>query len=49
MLSDQRSARGLLAKPTTRQVMVYIRFYLYQGFDILFYRGAHFIYVFARV
>ena len=35
------SARGLLAKPTTRQVMVYIRVFLYQGYDILFYREAH--------
>jgi hypothetical protein len=41
MLSGQRSASGLLAKPTTRQVMVYIRFFLYQGYDILFYREAH--------
>ena len=35
------SARGLLAKPTTRQVMVYICVFLYQGYDILFYREAH--------
>jgi hypothetical protein len=41
MLSGQRSASGLLAKPTTRHVMVYIRFFLYQGYDILFYREAH--------
>ena len=40
-LSGQRLARGLLAKPTTRQVMVYIRFVLYQGYDILFYCEAH--------
>jgi hypothetical protein len=39
--SGQMSARGLLAKPTTRQVMVYICVFLYQGYDILFYRGAH--------
>jgi hypothetical protein len=41
MWSGQRSARGLLAKPTTKQVMVYICFFLYQGYDILFYREAH--------
>jgi hypothetical protein len=35
------SARGLLAKPTTRQVMVYICVFLYQGYDILFYCEAH--------
>jgi hypothetical protein len=40
-VSDQRSARGLLAKPTIRQVMVYIGFFLYQGYGILFYREAH--------
>jgi hypothetical protein len=34
------SARGLLAKPTTRQVIVYICVFLYQGYDILFYREA---------
>ena len=39
--SDQMSARGLLAKPATRQVMVYICVFLYQGYDILFYREAH--------
>jgi hypothetical protein len=44
MWSGQRSARGLLAKPTTRQVMVYIRFFLYQGYDILFFREAHCMY-----
>ena len=31
------SARGLVAKPTTRQVMVHIRVFLYQGYDIRFY------------
>jgi hypothetical protein len=41
MWSGQRSARGLLAKPTTKQVMVYIRFFLYQGYDILFFGEAH--------
>jgi hypothetical protein len=35
------SARGLFAKPTTRQVMVYICVFLYQGYDILFYCEAH--------
>jgi hypothetical protein len=35
------SARGLLAKPRTRQVMVYICVFLYQGYDILFYCEAH--------
>ena len=34
------SARGLLAKPKTRQVIVYICVFLYQGYDILFYREA---------
>ena len=38
--SGQMSARGLLAKPTTRQVIVYICVFLYQGYDILFYREA---------
>jgi hypothetical protein len=32
MWSGQRSARGLLAKPMTRQVMVHIRFFMYQGY-----------------
>ena len=41
MWSGQRSARGLLAKPMTKQVMVYIRFFLYQGYDILFFGEAH--------
>ena len=30
------SARGLVAKPTTRQVIVHIRVFLYQGYDIRF-------------
>ena len=35
------SVRGLVAKPTTRQVMVHIRMFLYQGYDIRFYCEAH--------
>ena len=36
------SARGLVTKPTTRQEMVHIRVFLYQGYDIHFYCGeAH--------
>jgi hypothetical protein len=35
------SARGLIAKPTTRKVMVHIRVFLYQGYDIRFYCEAH--------
>ncbi len=41
MWSGQRSARGLLAKPTNRPVILYIRFFMYQGYDILFFREAH--------
>jgi hypothetical protein len=32
MWSGQRSARGLLAEPTTRQVMAHIRNFMYQGY-----------------
>ena len=34
MWSGQRSARGLLAKPTTRQVMAHIQFFMYQGYKV---------------
>ena len=43
------SARGLLAKPTTRQVMVYICVFLYQGYGILFYPEAHYRILFYSV
>jgi hypothetical protein len=37
MWSGQRSARGLLTKPTNRLVIIYIRFFMYQGYEILFF------------
>ena len=34
-------ARGLLAEPTTRQVMAHIQFFMYQGYDSHFFLEAH--------
>jgi hypothetical protein len=31
--SGRRSARGLLAKPTNRPVIIYIRFFMYKSYD----------------
>jgi hypothetical protein len=32
MWSGQRSGRGLLAKPTNRPVIIYIRFFMYESY-----------------
>ncbi len=36
-----RGWRVLLAKPTNRQVIVYIQFFMYGGYDILLFCEAH--------
>jgi hypothetical protein len=41
MWSGQRSARGLLAKPTNRPVIIYIRFFMYESYDIRKNRKAN--------
>ena len=45
MWSGQRSARGLLAKPTNRPVIIYIRFFMYESNDIGKNRKANCTYV----
>ncbi len=39
--SGRRSARGLLAKPTNRPVIIYIRFFMYESYDLWKIRKAH--------